>query len=225
MAPVGLPDEGSFALNAFGKQSPSTEWRTERQNNILIFCVFLVACYSYLVYSVNKGWREAELRCQAKQRTDTEQREPAADSVNITKTAVPVNRTKANHPLYGSLTATELPRPREEAVMINPAAGTSVAGRTQDVRSSLVQVTTKPVRTRPAELSHPRTDHAARPEVTSHQGSTRSLRSSELMIPYGTFEGLFHEIAPTKTKKKVTFAEDERSSSSWSTLVSGDFEA
>ena len=111
--------------------------------------------------------------------------------------------------------------------MINPAAGTSVAGRTQDVQSSLVQVTTKPVRTRPAETPHPRTDHAARSKATDRKGSIRSVRTSELIIPYGTFEGLFQVVAPTKTKKKVTFAEDESSSSSWSTLVSGDgdFEA
>ena len=100
-----------------------------------------------------------------------------------------------------------------------------MAGRTQDVRSSLVQYTTKPVRTQPAETLHARTDHAARPKATDRQGPIRSIRTSELMIPYGTFEGLFREIAPTKTKKKVTFAEDEGSSSSWSTLVSGDFEA
>lgn len=138
---------------------------------------------------------------------------------------VPVNRPKANHPLYGSLTATDLPKPREDPVMINSAAGTSVTGRTQDVRSSLVQVAPKPVRTAPAEPPQPRTNDAARPKATAHQGSIKSLRTSELMIPYGTFEGLFHEVAPTKTKKKVTFAEDERISSSWSTLVSGDFEA
>ena len=88
MAPVALPDEGSFALNAFGKQSPSTEWRTERQNNILLFCVFLIICYSYLIYNVNTEWREAELRYQAEQRSDTEQREPAANSTNITKTGI-----------------------------------------------------------------------------------------------------------------------------------------
>ena len=139
--------------------------------------------------------------------------------------AVPVNRPKANHPLYGSLTATELPKPREESLMINLAAGTRATGHTQDVQSSLVPVTTKPVKTRPAEPPRSRTDHAPRPKATAHQGSTRSPRVSELVIPYGTFEGSFHEVAPTKTKKKVTFAEDERSDSSWSTLVSGDFEA
>lgn len=88
MAPVAFLDEGSFALNALGKQSPSLGWRTERQNNILFFCVFLITCYSYLIYSVNKGWREVELRYQAEQPTDIEQREPAADSTNITKTGI-----------------------------------------------------------------------------------------------------------------------------------------
>ena len=139
--------------------------------------------------------------------------------------AVPVNRPKANHQLYGFLTATELPKLRVDPVMISPVAGTSVAGHTEDARSSLVQGTTKPVRTRPAQTPSLRTDHAARPKATDRRGSIRSARTSELMIPYGTFEGLFREVAPTKTKKKVTFAEDEGSSSSWSTLVSGDFEA
>ena len=88
MAPMALPDEGSFALNAFGKQSPSTEWRTEKQKNILLFSVFLMICYSYLIYLVNKEWREAELRYQAEQRTDTEQEETATNSTNITKTGI-----------------------------------------------------------------------------------------------------------------------------------------
>ena len=109
--------------------------------------------------------------------------------------------------------------------MTNPAAGTSVVGGTQDVRSSLVQVTTKSVRTRPAETPHSKIDHSARPQATDRRGSIQSIRKSELMIPYGTFEGLFREVAPTKTKKKVTFAEDEGSSSSWSTFVSGEVEA
>ena len=102
-----------------------------------------------------------------------------------------------------------------------------MAGRTKDVRSSLGQVTTKPVRTRPAETPHPRIDHAARSKATDRKGSIRSIKTSELIIPYGTFERLFHAVTPTKTKKKVTFAEDESSSSSWSTFVSGngDFEA
>ena len=139
--------------------------------------------------------------------------------------AVPVNRPKAKHPLYGSLTATELPKPREEPMMINLAAGTSVTEHTQDPQSSSVPLTTKPVKTRPTEPPRSRSDHAPGPKATAHQGSTRSPRTSELVIPFGTFEGSFHEVAPTKTKKKVTFAEDERSNSSWSTVLSGDFEA
>ncbi len=105
--------------------------------------------------------------------------------------------------------------------MINPAAGTGVTGHTQDVPSSSVPVTTKPVKTRHAESPRSKTDHAPRPKATAHQGSTRSPRTSELVVPYGTFEVSFHEVAPTKTKKKVAFAEDERSNSSWSTVVSG----
>ena len=88
MAPVALPDGGSFALDAFEKQSPSTEWRTERQKNILLLCVFLFVWYSYLMYNVNKVWQEVELRYQAEQRTDTEQRETAADSTDVTETGI-----------------------------------------------------------------------------------------------------------------------------------------
>ena len=88
MAPVALPDEGSFALNAFGKQSPSTEPRTERQNDLLLFCAFLIICYSYLIYNVNKKEREAEQRYQVEQRLDTEQGELEADSTNVTKTGI-----------------------------------------------------------------------------------------------------------------------------------------
>ena len=139
--------------------------------------------------------------------------------------AVPVNQPKAKHPLYGSLTATELPKPREGSKMIELAAGTSVTEHTQDIQSFLVPVTTKPIKTRLAETHRSRIDHARRPKRTAHQGSFWSLRTSELMIPYGTFEGLSHEVAPTKTKKKVAFAEDEKSNSSWSTVVSGDFGA
>ena len=136
--------------------------------------------------------------------------------------AVPINQPRGNHPLYGSLTAVELPKPREESRVINPADETSMTGHTQDVQSSRVLVTTKSAKTRPAEPLRSRTDHVPKPSATAHQGSTRP-RVSELMIPYGTFEGLFHEAAPTKTKK-VAFAEEERSISSWSTVVSGDFE-
>ena len=88
MAPVALPDESAFALNAFGKQSPSIEWRTERQYNILLFCVFLIICYSCLIYFVNKVRREAELRYQGEQRTDTERREKAVNGTRITKTGI-----------------------------------------------------------------------------------------------------------------------------------------
>lgn len=135
--------------------------------------------------------------------------------------AVPVNQPKANHPLYGSLAAAELPKPREESRMINPGAGTSVTGHTQDVQSSRVLGTTKSVKTRPTELLRSRTSNAPKLHATAHQGSTRSSTISELMIPYGTFEGSFHKVAPTKIKK-VAFKEEERSVSSWSTVVSGD---
>ena len=136
--------------------------------------------------------------------------------------AVPINQPKANHPLYGSLAAVELPKPREESRMINLGAGTSVPGHTQDVQSSRVLVTTKSAKTRPAEPLHSRIDHVPKSNATAHQGTTRP-RISELMIPCGTFEGSFHEVAPTKTKKGA-FEEEERSISSWSTVVSGDFE-
>ena len=139
--------------------------------------------------------------------------------------AVPFNRPKANHPLYGSLTATELPKPREGSMMINLAAGTSVTGHTQDAQSSLVPVTIKPAKTRHVEPPRSWTDYAPKPKAIGHRGSTWSPRTSELRSPYGTFEGSLQEVAPTKTKKKVAFAEDERSDSSWSTVVSGDFEA
>ena len=85
---MGLPDEGSFALNAFGKQLPSTESRTERQNDLLLFCAFLIICYSYLIYNVNKKERETKLRHQVEQQLDTEQGELDADSTNITKTGI-----------------------------------------------------------------------------------------------------------------------------------------
>ena len=99
-----------------------------------------------------------------------------------------------------------------------------MTGHIQDVQSSLLPLTTKPVKTRPAEPPRSRTDHAPRAKATAHQRSTRSPKTGELMVPYGTFEGSFNEVAPAKTKKKVTFAEDQRSYSSWSTIVSGDFE-
>ena len=86
MAPVALLDEGSFALNSLGKQSPSTEWRTESQNKILLFSVFLIICYSYLIYFLNKEWRQAELRYQADHRTDTEQEEAPANRKSIMRT-------------------------------------------------------------------------------------------------------------------------------------------
>ena len=244
MAPVALPEEGSFALNAFGEQSPSTGWRTERQNNILLLCVLLITCYSYLTYHVKKVWREAELRYRAEQRTNTEQRERAANSTENTRTgiekgtfprmscrtdivhlgpspAIPVNRPKAKHPLYGSLTATELPKPREESMMISQATGGSMAARTHEVQPSLVSVTTKAEKTRPTEPSRSRTDHPQRPKAIAHQERSWSPRTTELMIPYGTFEGSFREVAPNKTKKRVVFAEDASSKSSWSTIVSG----
>ena len=88
MAPVGLPDEGSFALNAFEKHSLSTELRTERQNGLLLFCAFFIICYSYLIYNVTKKEREAELRYQVEQRLDTEQGEPSADSTNVRETGI-----------------------------------------------------------------------------------------------------------------------------------------
>ena len=244
MAPVALPEEGSFALNAFGKQLPSTGWRLERQNNILLLCVLLITCYSYLTYHVKKVWREADLRYREKQWTDTEQRERAGNSTEITRNgidkgtfprmscrtdivhlgpspAVPVNRPKAKHRLYGSLTATELPKPREESMMISLAAGPSMPARTQDVQPSLVPVMTKAEKTRPTDLSRSRRDHPQRPKAIAHQGPSWSPRTSELMIPYGTFEGSFRDVPPTKTKKRVAFAEDESSESSWSTIVSG----
>lgn len=129
--------------------------------------------------------------------------------------AVPVSRPKANHPLYGSITAIELPKPRDESVM---------TGHTQDAQPPRVLITAKSAKTRLAEPLRLRTDHAPKLDAAAHQRSTRPSRTSELMIPYGTFEGSFHEIAPTKTKK-VTFAEEERSISSWSTVLSGEFES
>ena len=84
MAPVALLDEGSFVLNSLGKQSPSIEWRTESQSKILLFSVFLILCYSYLIYSLNKEWQQAKLRYQADKRTDTEQKEAAVDRKSIT---------------------------------------------------------------------------------------------------------------------------------------------
>ena len=137
--------------------------------------------------------------------------------------AVPVNRPKGKHPLYGSLTAIELPNPREESRMINLAGGTSVTRHFQDFQS-LALVTTKSSKTRPDDPSRSRAAHAPRQNVIAYQGSTRSPRTSELIIPYGTFEGSFHEIAPAKTKK-VAFEEDKRSMSSWSTIISGDSKA
>ena len=138
--------------------------------------------------------------------------------------AVPVNQPKANHPLYGSLAAAELPKPREGSRMINLGARTSATGHTQDIQSSRVLGTTKSVKTRLAEPLRSTTDHAPKLNATAYQESARSSRTSELMIPYGTFEGSFHEVAPTKIKK-VAFKEEERSISSWSTVVSGDLES
>ena len=129
--------------------------------------------------------------------------------------AVPVSRPKANHPLYGSITAIELPKPREESMM---------TGHTQNVQPPRALITTKSAMRRPAETLRSRIDHAPKLEAVAHQRSTRPSRTSELMIPYGTFEGSFHEVAPTKTKR-VTFAEEERSISSWSTVVTGEFES
>ena len=88
MAPVALLDEGSFALNSFGKQSPSTEWRTESHIKLLIFSVFLILCYSYLIYVVNMGWRQPELRDKAKQRKDSKQKEAAAKIKSIMRTGI-----------------------------------------------------------------------------------------------------------------------------------------
>ena len=88
MAPVALLDEGSFALNSLGKRSPSTEWRTEPQKIILFFSVFLIICYSYLIYLVNKECREPELRYQAEQGSDTEQKEVSVKSKSITRTGI-----------------------------------------------------------------------------------------------------------------------------------------
>ena len=96
-------------------------------------------------------------------------------------------------------------------------------GHTQDVQPPRVLITTKSAMRRPAELLRSRTDHAPKPDAAAHRTSTRPSRTSELMIPYGTFEGSFQEVAPTKTKR-VTFAE-ESSISSWSTVVSGEFKA
>ena len=137
--------------------------------------------------------------------------------------AVPVNQPKANHSLYGSLAAAELPKPREESRMLNLGAGTCVTGHTQGVQSIRVPGTTKSVMTRLAEPLRPRTVHAPKLNATAHQETTRSSATSDLMIPYGTFEGSFHKVAPTKTRK-VAFKEEERSLSSWSTVVSGDLE-
>ena len=105
--------------------------------------------------------------------------------------------------------------------MLNSAAETSAIGHTQGVQSSRLLVTAKSAKTRPAKPLRSRTDHVPKPNTTAHQGTTRP-RISELMIPYGTFEGSFHEVAPTNAKK-VRFEEEERSISSWSTVVSGDF--
>ena len=87
--------------------------------------------------------------------------------------------------------------------MVNLAAGTSVNGHTQNVQSSLYWLRSS----------------LRRPDMLS------LLRTGELRSPYGIFEGSLHEVAPTKTKKKVAFAKDERSNSSRSTIVSGEFEA
>ena len=128
--------------------------------------------------------------------------------------AVPFSRPKAKHPLYGSITAIQLPKPREESVL---------TGHAQDAQPARGLITTKSAMRRPAELLRSRTEHAPEPDAAAHRTCTRPSRTSELMIPYGTFEGSFHEAAPTKTKK-VTFAEDS-SISSWSTVVSGEFKA
>ena len=88
MAPVAILDEGSFALNFLGKQSPSTGGRTESQNKILPFSVFLIICYSYLIWFLNKEWKQAKLQYQADQRTDTEQKEAAVDRESIMKIGI-----------------------------------------------------------------------------------------------------------------------------------------
>lgn len=88
MAPVVLPDEDSSALNGFEKQSPNTEWRTKRQNSMLLFSVFLIICYSYLVYRVNKERRKAELQYQAEQRPSNKHREAAVNDTNNSETGI-----------------------------------------------------------------------------------------------------------------------------------------
>ena len=88
MAPVVLPDEGSFAINAFGKQSPSSEWRTKRQNSMLLFALLFIICYSYLVYRVNKERREVGLQYQAEQRSSNKHREAAFNDTNNSETGI-----------------------------------------------------------------------------------------------------------------------------------------
>ena len=88
MAPVVLPDEGSFALKAIEKQSPNSDWRTKRQNSMLLFAVFFIFCYSYLIYRVNKERREAELLCQAEQRASNKHRIAAVNDTNNSETGI-----------------------------------------------------------------------------------------------------------------------------------------
>ena len=88
MAPVVLPDEGSFALKAFEKQSPNSEWRTKRKHSTLLFAVFFIICYSYLVYRVNKERRKAELQYQAEQRSSNKHRAAAVKDTNNSETGI-----------------------------------------------------------------------------------------------------------------------------------------
>ena len=88
MAPVVLPDEGSFALKAFEKQPPNSQWRTKRKNSTLLFAVFFIICYSYLVYRVNKERRKAELQHQAEQRSSNKLRAAAVYDTNNSENGI-----------------------------------------------------------------------------------------------------------------------------------------
>ena len=88
MAPVVLPDEGSFALKAFDKQSSNSEWRTKTKDSTLVFAVLFVICYSYLVYRVNKERQKAQLQYKAEQRSSNQHRAAAINDTNKSETGI-----------------------------------------------------------------------------------------------------------------------------------------
>ena len=247
MPPIALPDERTFALKVFMEQASKIDG--DKDNiELFFYCLFLLSCFSFFVYvlrrdtSITQRLNEArqsgnvEIKESAMENADSEacgmETQRSQDSTQLNRACqgpsppVSVNRPKADHPLYGSLTAQELPKPREASILPDMKRLMEVSHDSHETLTSWVLDMTDSSKARDRRPLQADADHCVEVATTAHREEAQSF-SHGLMALYGTFEGSFRKDVPAMSRqvvRKSTLAEDNRSDSSWATIGTEDFD-